>query len=127
MPGQHSEYFQVLRYNPGQYYVSHSDYIPGHLRLPISSRVYTFYMYLNDVEEGGETRFNDVGESPGATVTPKKGRVALWPSVWDNDPTRKEYRTGHEAMPVKKGVKYGANMWLHLYNFHQPFRVLCTG
>jgi len=125
IPRQNSEFFQVLRYNVGQYYVRHHDYIFGHLDLPIGPRLYTFYIYLNDVEEGGETKFHDI--NGGVVVKPKRGRVAIWPSVTNDDPSKKEMRTDHEAMKVKKGVKYGANLWLHQYNFHDPYKVLCTG
>jgi prolyl 4-hydroxylase len=86
----------------------------------------TVYIYLNDVEEGGGTRFprlgltgksrllffankvNDFGlKDHLSTVTPKRGRVVLWPSVLDEDPDKKDPRTIHEAMKVIKGVKYG--------------------
>ena len=62
----------------------------------------TAFLYLNDVEEGGGTHFNNLG----ITVQPKTGRAVLWPSVTDHDPDAKEYRTDHEALPVIKGVKY---------------------
>ena len=51
------------------------------------------------------------------TVTPKRGRAALWPSVWDHDPNKKDSRTNHQAMPVIQGQKFGANAWLHQRNF----------
>mmetsp|Transcript_1080 Transcript_1080/g.3152 ORF Transcript_1080/g.3152 Transcript_1080/m.3152 type:complete len:492 (-) Transcript_1080:1135-2610(-) len=70
-------------------------------------------MYLNDVEEGGGTRFPKLN----VTVTPKLGRAALWPSVLDSDPNAVDRRTDHEAMPVIRGVKYGANAWIHQRDF----------
>ena len=33
-------------------------------------------IYLNDVEEGGQTAFNDV------TVNPKEGRLIIFPPLW---------------------------------------------
>ena len=78
----------------------------------------TVFLYLNDVEEGGETRFNDLSgfEDLGLAVDvkPKKGRALVWPSVLDEDPNEPEWRTYHEALTVLKGEKYGANAWLHL-------------
>ena len=65
----------------------------------------TVFLYLNDVEEGGGTDFPDLG----ITVQPKRGRALLWPSVKNEDPDEKDPRTMHQALPVKKGVKYGAN------------------
>eukprot|EP01084_Bolivina_argentea_P131923 232804_1 len=123
IPKENSEYFQVLRYEIGQYYRQHHDYIAGHLDLPIGPRVYTFFLYLNDVEKGGGTGFPDLD----IIVQPKKGSVAIWPSVLSDNPFKRDERTGHEAFPVEEGVKYGANMWLHMYNFHGPFSLTCTG
>lgn len=42
---------------PGQYYRVHSDYGASQKRLACGPRVLTFFMYLSDVEEGGETHF----------------------------------------------------------------------
>mmetsp|Transcript_21779 Transcript_21779/g.34969 ORF Transcript_21779/g.34969 Transcript_21779/m.34969 type:complete len:364 (-) Transcript_21779:177-1268(-) len=123
IPKENSEYFQVLKYEVGQYYVQHHDYIRGHLDLPIGPRVYTYFIYLNTPEKGGGTKFNKLG----FTIPATKGSVAIWPSVLDKDPYKKEWRTNHEAVPVEEGVKYGANMWLHMYNFHDPYKITCTG
>jgi prolyl 4-hydroxylase len=41
------------------------------------------------------------------TVTPKQGRVVLWPSVLDDAPKHVDSRTAHEALVVEQGVKYG--------------------
>jgi prolyl 4-hydroxylase len=45
----------------------------------------------------------------------------------DHDPMSKEGRTMHEAKAVKKGVKYAANSWIHLYDYHIPNLWGCTG
>ena len=65
----------------------------------------TVFLYLNDVEEGGGTRFTELD----ITVQPKRGRALLWPSVLDQWPNHEDPSTNHEALPVIKGVKYGAN------------------
>jgi hypothetical protein len=67
----------------------------------IGPRILTVFLYLNDVEEGGGTRFTDLD----ITVMPKQGRAILWPSVTNNDPLEQELLTHHEAMPVLKGIK----------------------
>lgn len=76
-------------------------------------RILTFYMYLNDVEEGGETHFPYAN----VTATPRVGRAVLWPSVFDHDPNKSDARSSHRAMPVIQGVKYGANAWIHQRDF----------
>ena len=53
----------------------------------------------------------------GLTVMPKRGRAVLWPSVLSDDPLKQDSRTTHEALPVEKGIKYGANAWFHIRDF----------
>ena len=79
------------------------------------------FLYLNDVEEGGETRFHDLD----LKIAPKLGRAVVWPSVLDEDPLAFEPKTHHEALPVTKGVKYGANAWLHLMDCAGPEAAGC--
>ena len=117
MPVDHAEYFQILRYEKGQFYRQHHDQQTAHWT-PQGVRVYTFFVYLSDVEEGGGTKFNDLG----LVVRPKLGRAILWPSVQAKDLLTGERRTHHEALPVEKGIKYAANLWIHLYDFKTPSR-----
>jgi prolyl 4-hydroxylase len=72
-------------------------------------RILTAFLYLNEVEEGGGTTFTSLN----MTVTPKTGRLLIWPSVLDDAPKEIDWRTEHEAEAVKKGRKYGANIWFH--------------
>ena len=50
----------------------------------------------------------------------------LWPSVLADEPNKIDPRTHHEALPVTKGEKYGANFWIHQYDFKTPHRTGCT-
>ena len=84
-------------------------------------RILTVFLYLNDVEEGGGTNFPLLN----ITVQPRQGRVLLWPSVLDDDPHGKDGRTNHQALPVIKGIKYGANAWFHMRDFKTPNRNNC--
>ena len=116
-----SEYLQLLQYEPGQYYRQHHDYIPYHQNRPCGVRILTLFIYLNDVEEGGGTRFPLLD----LTVQPKKGHAVLWPSVLDHAPETKDGRTDHEALPVTRGIKYGANAWIHNRDFKAAFKIDC--
>lgn len=56
---------------------------------------------------------------------PRKGRALVWPSVLSGDPYAVDSRTLHKAVTVRKGVKYAANFWLHMYDFQGPSRRGC--
>jgi prolyl 4-hydroxylase len=109
IPQNNSEDLQFLRYEPGQFYKTHNDYIPGELKRVQGVRILTVFLYLSDVEEGGGTNFPVLD----LTVEPKRGRVLIWPSVLDEDPHQVDPRTNHQALEVIKGKKFGANAWLH--------------
>ena len=116
-----AEYLQLLQYEPGQYYRQHHDYIAHHKEKPCGVRILTLFIYLNDVEEGGGTRFPLLD----ITVQPKKGNAVLWPSVKDQYPEDKDARTDHEALPVLKGLKYGANAWVHNRDYKKAYENNC--
>lgn len=124
----HYEYFQLLKYQVGEYYKRHHDYNPKELYRPQGNRILTVYIYLNDVPAGGGTRFNSIRRAGGGglDITPKTGRVLIWPSVLDSDPTKMDGRTDHEALPVEGGLKFGANIWVHQRDFSDAFAKTCV-
>ena len=71
-------------------------------------RIYTVFIYLNDVPEGGGggTRFTDL-PSGQVTFQPQRGKAIMWPSVLADSPHEKDDRTHHEALPVTIGEKFG--------------------
>lgn len=83
----------------------------------------TFLMYLSDVEEGGETNFPRIG----VKVTPKRGSAILWANALDRNLTERDVGAHHESLAVKRGQKFAANTWIHLYDFDTPFRHGCSG
>ncbi len=91
--------------------------------LSCGPRILTFFLYLSDVEEGGETVFTNLG----IKVKPKRGRALIWPSVMDSEPETQDPRTHHAAAAVIKGKKYAANAWIHLYDFAKSNLWGCTG
>ena len=58
-----AEWLQAQRYLPGEFYKAHHDYFPRFTTEYkiytewMGQRTWTFMVYLNDVEEGGETYF----------------------------------------------------------------------
>ena len=71
-----------------------------------AARAFAFMVYLNDVEEGGETEFL----YQKMRVTPKKGTVVIWPSDWTHT---------HRGNPPLSGDKYIYTGWLE-YTSSQP-------
>jgi prolyl 4-hydroxylase len=116
IPADNSEDFQILRYEVGQFYRTHHDYIPHQRDRQCGPRILTFFMYLSDVEAGGGTDFPDLG----ITVMPKKGRALLWPSVYNADPFKSDGRMRHQALPVEAGTKFAANGWIHQFDYQTP-------
>lgn len=117
-----SEFLQLLRYEPGQFYEDHHDYILHNRDRQQGVRILTAYFYLNDVEAGGGTKFTYLD----LTVMPKRGRILFWPSVHNDKPHEKDGRTNHQALPVEAGVKFGANGWFHQFDFKGPYTEGCS-
>nr|WP_245976764.1 2OG-Fe(II) oxygenase [Oceanobacillus arenosus] len=106
IPVEHAEGLQVLRYTPGQEYKAHYDYFSAASKASKNNRISTLVMYLNDVEEGGETFFPELDFS----VTPKKGMAVYFEYFYD-DQTLNE-RTLHGGAPVITGEKWIATQWM---------------
>jgi prolyl 4-hydroxylase len=122
IPANNSEDLQLLRYEKGQFYRTHHDYIPHQVDRQCGPRILTFFLYLSDVEAGGGTNFPNLG----ITVMPKRGRALLWPSVLNSNPLKKDGRFMHQALDVEDGVKYAANAWIHLYDYVAPQKIGCN-
>jgi prolyl 4-hydroxylase len=101
--------------------MDYGGYTPGDKTC--GPRILTFFLYLSDVEEGGETAFPLLN----LAVKPKKGKALLWPSVKDDDLVQHEPLALHEARAVIKGKKYAANSWIHLYDYNISNLHGCTG
>ena len=94
-PFSNMEYLQLLHYSTGEgFYKPHADSGPG------AQRIFSALLYLNDVEEGGETYF----EKFDVKIKPKAGRLALFPS---------NYVYGHEARPPKSNDKFVIVTWFN--------------
>ena len=112
IPTENSDWLQLLRYRTSQHYDVHQDYHTHQVHMTPGARVVTWYMYLSDVEEGGQTQFPFVD----VRVQPKRGRVAVWSNIRDDAPLEEDLLARHQALPVEKGLKYGATAWFHHRN-----------
>lgn len=122
IPINNFENIQVLKYEPGQLYVRHHDMDYKQVDAPCGPRILTFFLYLSDVEDGGETSFSLLD----IKVKPKKGMALIWPNTLSDIPTRRDVRTFHEALPVLEGTKLAANAWIRLHDFTTPLSWRCA-
>ena len=111
-PTQNGEGLQVLNYAPGQEYKPHYDYFPldqpGSQRFVENGgqRVATFILYLNTVEEGGDTVFPELG----LRIKPTRG-CGLYFAYTDTQAVS-DPLTLHGGCPVIQGEKWIATKWM---------------
>ncbi|UVI30605.1 2OG-Fe(II) oxygenase [Paenibacillus spongiae] len=111
IPIEHGDGLQVLLYTPGQEYKPHYDFFAETSRGSANNRISTLLIYLNDVEEGGETAFPLLDFS----VFPNKG-MAVYFEYFYGDHQLNEF-TLHAGTPVIKGEKWVATMWMRRQTF----------
>jgi prolyl 4-hydroxylase len=110
----YSEAIQGQYYEVGQQFKAHTDYfeqseIQTHGGV-MGQRTYTCMIYLNDVEEGGETHFTRVG----AELKPRTGMAVIWNSL--NPDGLTNVNTMHQALPVIKGYKAVITKWFRSFS-----------
>jgi prolyl 4-hydroxylase len=120
LPVENQEKFQLLCYKVGQEYGDHyDDCTPTPANLSAyeaclanrrkrgwGARVYTFFIYLNDVLEGGETCFPKLDLS----FIPEQGSAILWGNRSEDGLSVHPYSL-HAGAPVTKGEKWAINVW----------------
>lgn len=105
----YSESIQGQYYEVGQEFKAHTDFFDldefdTHCHT-FGQRTYTVMIFLNDVEQGGETCFERVG----AKFKPVSGKVVIWNSLCpDGTPNMDSL---HQANPVEKGYKAVITKW----------------
>ena len=105
------EPLQGQRYAPGQEFKPHTDtFEPGRhdyfLHCADSgNRSWTAMIYLNDVEDGGATRFKAIGK----TIHPECGKLVAWNNLLSDG--RPNPLTLHQGMKVRRGLKYVLTKW----------------
>ncbi|MEC5425258.1 2OG-Fe(II) oxygenase [Virgibacillus sp. C22-A2] len=106
IPAEHAEGLQILKYTPGQEYKAHFDYFSATSKASKNNRISTLIMYLNEVEQGGETFFPELNFS----VSPKKGMAVYFEYFYTNHDLNE--RTLHGGSPVIAGEKWVATQWM---------------
>ncbi|QFT90277.1 2OG-Fe(II) oxygenase superfamily protein [Bacillus sp. THAF10] len=106
VPVEHGDGLQILNYQIGQEYKAHYDYFTSIHRPVKNPRISTLVMYLNDVEEGGETYFPKLNFS----VAAKKGTAVYFEYFYDEQ--RLNELTLHGGAPITKGDKWAATQWM---------------
>jgi len=104
----HGGKFQITSYNANVGYKTHTDCTEDD---EIRDRFATILVYLQDVKEGGETKFPVLGIS----VKPVKGRLLVWNNMRPDgscDPT-----SIHNAAKVIAGRKVIIQRWYYYKNF----------
>lgn len=139
LPPNNFETFEFLRYEPGQHYTWHRDSVGWRSSRPKAEdvlagpRVLTVMFYLTDYEEGGETAFAGgpsdskvddprfAGEKmrPHLLIKPEKGKALVWANMKDNW-FDSEPGALHTGLPVIRGVKWAATLWVHPSGYRIP-------
>lgn len=105
------EALQGQRYLVGQEFKPHNDWFyASESYWPLErkrggQRSWTAMAFLNEVEEGGDTQFTNIGIG----ITPKPGVLLIWNNA-DADGVPNE-DTLHAGTPVTKGEKYVITKW----------------
>lgn len=105
----YSEVIQGQYYQVGQEFKAHTDYFETdqfqRYAATRGQRTYTFFIYLNDVEEGGETEFLKLG----LRIKAQRGRALIWNNLTAQGVPNPN--TIHQAHPVLKGHKCVITKW----------------
>ncbi|XP_060067036.1 prolyl 4-hydroxylase subunit alpha-1-like [Ylistrum balloti] len=102
--------FQITSYPVGIGYKTHTDCTEN--TDDQRDRMATILVYLQDVEEGGETMFPELG----IWVKPRKGRALVWNNM--NEDGKCEPMSVHKAAKVDKGHKYIIQRWYYYKSFY---------
>lgn len=111
IPTVNGECLAVSHYQVGDEYHAHNDFFPPEkvdypLRIQKGGqRTCTLIMYLNDVEEGGEVYFPEIG----FTCLPKKGGAVYF--SYHNQKAQLNCATLHTSARVTQGEKWVATKW----------------
>ena len=103
---KNAERLQFVSYENDEKFGFHTDYFPNNQEDGDDQRLVTALIYLNDVEENGETYFPMLD----IKIKPKMGKILIWKNTIGNS-SKGNIDTKHGALPVYKGRKFAVNLW----------------
>lgn len=107
VPIENIEGLQIVKYEDGQEFKPHHDFFqPDYKLIRNNQRRYTFFVYLNDVANGGETYFPELDQK----FNPQQGNAIFWENCTDEDTCFQA--SLHQGLAPKGEVKYGLNIWI---------------
>ena len=119
---ERAEGIQGQYYDVGDEFKPHTDYFQPDTEEyhryagERGQRTWTFMIYLNDVEAGGQTEFPQLG----IEVTPQRGMAVIWNSLHADGTVNAD--TLHWAKPVIRGRKFVITKWFRAYgSLRYPF------
>jgi len=93
-----TDYVKIQKTIPSQgYHIWHVEHNPGR---EMEKRILAYTIYLNTVDEGGETEFLYQSQR----VKPVKGRIVIWPAG---------FPYVHRGNPPLSGEKYIVTSWIN--------------
>mmetsp|Transcript_31206 Transcript_31206/g.45471 ORF Transcript_31206/g.45471 Transcript_31206/m.45471 type:complete len:382 (+) Transcript_31206:160-1305(+) len=122
-PLDNFEPMEFVKYGYAESYGVHHDYRVHDSWKPAGPRVLSLFLCLSDVEDGGAAGFPDLDW---LFVKPQKGQALLWSNVLRTDTSVMDKMMVHEDLPVVKGEKYGANVWIHLFDWKTQYDRDCV-
>lgn len=112
IPRSHAESLQVIYYDQTQQYKPHFDAYDMETSTGKrctangGQRLLTALLYLNDVEQGGNTVFPKIKQF----VAPRKGRITIFKNCYSDTNKRHPFSL-HAGEPVAAGHKWACNLW----------------
>jgi prolyl 4-hydroxylase len=108
---KYSEHTQLQRYETGEQFKPHTDFFEPNtdeyqkFAHANGNRTWTFMVYLNYVEKGGETLFTAINQK----ITPKAGLAVIWNNRYTDGNVN--YDSLHAGLPVEAGKKFIITKW----------------
>ena len=69
---------------------------------------------------GGQHQPHNFAKCQGLKVKPVKGKAILWANMRGDDWHESEPGSSHTALPVLRGIKWAATIWVHASGFRIP-------